>query len=83
MMGFHTYVAQDGGLHDAQDSRQAMTRKAVADRWPEAVEATRNLASFYEDRAQSSEVQPYTQCLFELGEEERQESSPGVAYRRR
>lgn len=79
---FHTYGAQDGGLHDEQDSREAMTRVNVADRWPDAVEATHNLAQFYEERALWSDVQPYMQCLFELADE-RKDSSPGDPYRRR
>ncbi|CAN7779818.1 hypothetical protein LJR084_008126 [Variovorax sp. LjRoot84] len=79
---FHTYGAQDGSLHDEHDSRDAMTRVNAADRWPEAVEATRNLAQYYEDNATWSDVQPYMQCLFELADD-RRDSSPGEAYRRR
>ncbi len=78
----HTYGAQDGGLHDEQDTRDAMTRVSAADKWPDAVEATRTLARFYDDRARWSEVQPYMQCLFELADE-RKDSSPGEPYRRR
>lgn len=59
-----------------------MTRVNAADRWPEAVEATRNLAQYYEDNATWSDVQPYMQCLFELADD-RRDSSPGEAYRRR
>ena len=59
-----------------------MTRVSAADRWPDAVEATRNLSRFYEDRVRWSEVQPYMQCLFELADE-RNDSSPGEEYRRR
>ena len=66
----------DGGLHDEQDSREAMTHVSAADRLPDAVEATRNLSRFYEDRARWSEVQPNMQCLFELADE-RNDSSPG------
>lgn len=79
---FHTYGAQDGSLHDDQDSRDAMTRLSAADRWPDAVEATRNLARFHDDRARWEEVQPYMQCLFELADA-RSNSSPGEPYRRR
>ena len=79
---FHTYRAQDGSLHDEQDSRESMTRLSAADKWPDAVEATRNLSRFYEDRARWSEVQPYMQCLFELADK-RNDSSPGESYRRR
>ena len=78
---FHTYGAQDGGLHDDEDTREAMVRASAADRWPDAVEATRNLAQFYEDRAPWADVQPYVQCLFELADE-RKDSSPGEPYRR-
>ncbi|UCV01575.1 hypothetical protein KI609_19225 [Acidovorax radicis] len=78
----HTYGAQDGGLHDEQDTRDAMTRVSAADKWPDAVEATRNLARFYDDRAKWTDVQPYMQCLFELADE-RKDSSPGEPYRRR
>lgn len=79
---FHTYGAQDGSLHDEQDSREAMTRESAAEKWPDTVETTRNLSRFYEDRARWSEVQPYMQCLFELADE-RNDSSPGEQYRRR
>ncbi len=82
MVEFHTNGAQDGSLYDEQDSREAITRVSAADRWPDAVEATRNLSLFYEDRARWSEVQPYMQCLFELAPE-RNDSSPGEQYRRR
>ena len=78
---FHTYGAQDGGLHDEQDSRDAMTHVSAADKWPDAVDATRNLARFYDDHASWSEVQPYMQCLFELADE-RRDSSPGDMFRR-
>ncbi|MET4580281.1 hypothetical protein [Ottowia thiooxydans] len=79
---FHTYGAQDGGLHDDDDSREAMTRLSAADKWPDAVVATRNLYQFYDARAKWEEVQPYMQCLFELADE-RANSSPGKAYQRR
>ena len=82
VLEFHTYGAQDGGLHDAQDSREAMTRVDVADRWPDAVEATRNLYQYYDEHARWSEVEPYMQCLFALADE-RRDASPGDAYRRR
>lgn len=78
---FHTYGAQDGGLHDSQDSRDAMTRVSAADRWPDAVEASRNLFQYHDEGARWSEVEPYMHCLFELADE-RKDSSPGDAYRR-
>lgn len=78
---FHTYASQDGHLHDDQDSREAMTRVSIAEKWPDAVEATRTLAQFYDDRARWAEVQPYMQCLFEMADE-RHNSSPGDAFRR-
>ena len=79
---FHTYAAQDGKLHDAQDSRKAMVRTSAADHWPDAVEATRHLAQYYDEHASWSGVQPYMQCLFELADD-RRDSSPGESYRRR
>ncbi|MCJ0764562.1 hypothetical protein [Variovorax terrae] len=82
IMEFHTYGAQDGALHDAQDSREAMTQVSIASHWPDAVEATRNLVQLYEDRAGWADVQPYMQCLFELADVPR-DSSPGDLYRRR
>lgn len=82
VMEFHTYGAQDGGLHDEQDSRTAMTGASVSERWPEAVEVTRNLAQYYDERANWSDVQPYMECLFALADE-RKDSSPGDRYRRR
>lgn len=81
-MEFHTYGAQDGHLHDEQDSREAMTRVSIAEKWPDAVEATRTLAQFYDERARWTEVQPYLQCLFEIADE-RHNSSPGEPFRRR
>lgn len=77
-----TAVSGQFGLHDEQDTRDAMTRVSAADKWPDAVEATRNLARFYDDRAKWTDVQPYMQCLFELADE-RKDSSPGEPYRRR
>ena len=82
VLEFHTYGAQDGGLHDGQDSRDAMTRTGAADRWPDAVEATRNLYQYYDEHARWSDVEPYMQCLFELADD-RRDSSPGEAFRRR
>jgi hypothetical protein len=79
---FHTYGAQDGRLHDNQDSREAMAKVSVAERWPDAVEATRNLVQFYEERASWADVQSYMQCLFELADD-RKDSSPGDLYKRR
>ena len=53
-----------------------------ADRWPDAVQATRHFFQLYEQRARWAEVEPYAHCLFELAEG-RMDSSPGEAYRRR
>ena len=79
---FHTYAAQDGKLHDSQDSRKAMVRTSAADHWPDAVEATRHLVQYYDEHASWAGVQPYMQCLLELADD-RRDSSPGEAYRRR
>jgi hypothetical protein len=53
-----------------------------ADRWPDAVEATRHLVQLYEQRARRAEMEPYAHCLFALADG-RMDSSPGEAYRRR
>lgn len=79
VLEFHTYGAQDGALHDDGDSRTAMTVGSSADRWPLAVEATRNLAS-YKGR-KWDEVSPYMQCLFDLSPDARR-SSPGKEFKR-
>lgn len=62
---FHTYAAQDGGLHDEHDSRDAMVAQSSADAWPQAVKATRNLAELFQRGAKWSDVKPYASCLFE------------------
>lgn len=77
---FHAYGAQDGTLHDHDDSRQAMTAVAK-DRWPEAVEVTRNLFELQSDGAKWSDASDYLQCVFALSDR-RRASSPGEAYRR-
>ena len=77
---FHSYGAQDGALHDHDDSREAMT--AVAhDRWPEAVQVTRNLFELQSDGAKWADASSYLQCVFTLSER-RRSSSPGETYRR-
>lgn len=75
---FHAYSAQDGTLHDHDDSREAMT--AVSnDRWPEAVEVTRNLFELNSDNASWTKASSYLQCVFSLSEQ-RRDSSPGSNY---
>lgn len=75
---FHNYGAQDGKLHDQEDSRDAMTRRHEND-WPLAVEATRNLFELYDRRAKWSEASAYIECLFALGPNARL-SSAGDAF---
>lgn len=77
---FHAYGAQDGALHDHGDSREAMTLGS-ADRWPEAVEATRHLFELHADGAKWSKASMYMQCLFQLSDN-RRHSSPGALYQR-
>lgn len=77
---FHAYGAQDGKLHDHDDSREAMT--AVAEtRWPEAVEVTRNLFELQSDGTKWADARRYLECVFTLSDQ-RRASSPGDAYRR-
>ena len=77
---FHAYGAQDGVLHDHDDSREAMTAVAQ-ERWPEAVEVTRNLFELHADGAKWTDASTYLQCVFTLSDA-RRTSSPGEAYRR-
>lgn len=77
---FHAYGAQDGTLHDHDDSREAMTATAK-DRWPEAVEVTRNLFELHSDGAKWADASNYLQCVFTLSDH-RRVSSPGETYRR-
>lgn len=78
---FHNYGAQDGALHDEQDSRTALTASGSADQWPDAVEATRNLFALYSERASWDTAKGYARCLFELTDDVRP-SSPGEVFRR-
>jgi hypothetical protein len=77
---FHSYAAQDSHKHDAEDSRDALTSSGGA-RWPDAVEATRRLADFYNDNVPWEKARPYLECLFELSDRARS-SSPGDAFRK-
>jgi len=77
---FHAYGAQDGVLHDHGDSREAMTAVAK-ERWPEAVDVTRNLFELHSDGAKWADASSYMQCIFELSDVRRL-SSPGESYRR-
>ncbi|MEG1768267.1 MAG: hypothetical protein RR311_07375 [Comamonas sp.] len=77
---FHSYGAQDGALHDHDDSREAMTA-ATSERWPEAVEVTRNLFELQSDGAKWADASSYLQCVFTLSDR-RRVSSPGETYRR-
>lgn len=78
---FHSYAGQDGHLHDAKDLREAMTG-TLAGRVSDAVEASRQLATYYGGRSKWAEVEPYIQCLFTLSNESRR-SSAGDQFRRR
>ena len=77
---FHAYGAQDGVLHDHDDSRAAMTVVAT-ERWPEAVDVTRNLFELHSDGAKWADASSYMQCVFTLSDR-RRTSSPGDIYRR-
>ncbi len=78
---FHSYAGQDGHLHDAKDRREAMAGIAGG-RVSDAVEASRQLATYYGGRSKWVEVEPYMQCLFTLSSESRR-SSAGDQFRRR
>ena len=78
---FHSYAGQDGHFHDAKDLREAMTG-TLGGRVSDAVEASRQLATYYGSRSKWAEVEPYVQCLFTLSGEVRQ-SSAGDQFRRR
>ncbi len=78
---FHTYGAQDGTLHDEQDSRIALASNRSPDRWPLAVDATRNLVSLREAGAKWADAKTYMACLFELSEKANV-SSPGELFKR-
>ncbi len=77
---FHSYSGQDGHRHDARDLREAMTG-IVGGRVSDAVEASRQLATYYGGRSKWAEVEPYMQCLFALSSESRR-SSAGDQFRR-
>jgi hypothetical protein len=81
VMEFHVYGLQDEALHDEQDSRSSMVGSSTADRWPEAVEATRALFAMHEDNIKWQEAKPYVDCLFELAPEA-QRSSPGAQFKK-
>lgn len=77
---FHSYAGQDGHRHDAKDLREAMTG-ILGGRVSDAVEASRQLATYYGGRSKWAEVEPYMQCLFTLSNESRR-SSAGDQFRR-
>lgn len=78
---FHVYGAQDGALHDDEDSRGAMVGSSKGDDWPHAVEATRNLFALRDNGARWEEAEEYISCLVQLAPNP-QVSSPGAAFRR-
>ena len=55
---------------------------SVADRWPDAVDATQQLAQYSGAGAKWAEVEPYMHCLFELADD-RRDASLGDLYRRK
>ena len=59
-----------------------MVKMSVADRWPDAVDATQQLAQYSGAGAKWAEVEPYMHCLFELADD-RRDASPGDLYRRK
>lgn len=61
---FHSYAEQDGGLHDHEDSRDALVGSVIGEDWPLAVEATRHLFELHDARADWDKVRPYVECLF-------------------
>lgn len=78
---FHTYAAQDGKLHDAEDARTALVGGSVAQGWPQAVVASRELARLYQDRTSWDTAKQYIQCLFETVENPTN-ASPGKEFER-
>ncbi|MNW20740.1 hypothetical protein D3C71_2212770 [compost metagenome] len=54
---------------------------ATSERWPEAVEVTRNLFELQSDGAKWADASSYLQCVFTLSDR-RRVSSPGETYRR-
>jgi hypothetical protein len=63
---FHSYANQDARKHDLEDERDAMASSA-ADRWPEAVEASRQLFRFRKRWADWDKVvRPYMECIFDV-----------------
>ncbi|MBB5206859.1 hypothetical protein [Chiayiivirga flava] len=78
---FHVYGSQDGALHDAKDSRNALVDGRATDDWPGAVEATRNLFALYEDRRTWGEAREYVRCLLRLTPDATR-SSPGSSFRK-
>ena len=78
---FHNYSAQDGTLHDHEDTRSALVETAEDD-WPRAVEATRNLAKLYEDRESWEAAKAYLRCLVALVPNARS-SSAGLRFSRK
>lgn len=78
---FHTYGAQDGHLHDAQDARAALVAKRPADGWPDAVIATRQLVELYSSNAKWDQAQHYLRCLFDTVEQPNR-ASAGENFRR-
>lgn len=81
VLEFHTYAAQDGDRHDGGDTRDAMAAGVSGDRWPEAVEVTRNLFDLQSEGAKWEQAKGYLECVFALGNAARP-SSPGEAFKK-
>jgi hypothetical protein len=76
---FHSYGGQDGHKHDARDARSALVQEAQ--RWPDAVEATRRLFEMNDAGATWADAKPYFQCLVDLSPDSKP-SSAGEEFRR-
>jgi hypothetical protein len=70
---FHAYGQQDGHKHDLRDSRTAMTEAARSR--SNAIDATRQLFSYWNDNAKWKDVQAYFQCVFALSADSRPSSA--------
>lgn len=81
MLEFHTYATQDGDRHDGGDTRDAMAAGVRGDRWPEAVEVTRNLFDLQSEGAKWEQAKSYLECVFALGSAARPSSS-GDAFKK-
>lgn len=77
VLEFHAYGAQDGKKHDLADERDVLVAQATDPAG--VVAATKQLYEFWDRDAPWAEVQPFFECLFELGPAARN-SSAGAAF---